>query len=71
MKKVLCLAVLLTSALWANEAADRAAIEATVSALNSLPALARQATRISLPPVSPTPLNWKTSKEVRPGTRVS
>ena len=37
MKKVLCLAVLATSAVWANEAADRAAIEATVATLNTSP----------------------------------
>jgi hypothetical protein len=37
VKKVLCLAILFTSAVWADEAADRTAIEATISALNSLP----------------------------------
>ncbi len=35
MKKVLCLAILFTSALWADEAADRAAVETTIAALNS------------------------------------
>ena len=34
MKIALSLAVLLTSALWADEAADRTAIETTISALN-------------------------------------
>ena len=37
MKIVLCLAILATSAVWAEEAADRAAIEATVAALNTSP----------------------------------
>jgi len=35
VKRVLCLAFLFTSALWADEAADRTAIETTISALNS------------------------------------
>ena len=39
MKTVVCLAVLLTSAAWAEEAADRVAIEATVAGLNTAPAL--------------------------------
>jgi len=34
VKVVLSLAVLLTSTLWADEASDRASIEATISALN-------------------------------------
>jgi hypothetical protein len=38
VKGVLCLAILATAALRADEAADRAAIEATVSALNTTPA---------------------------------
>ena len=37
MKVVLCLAILVTPALWADEAADRKAIKATVAALNTLP----------------------------------
>ena len=37
MKRALCLAILFTSALWAEEAADRAGVEAIVSALNSSP----------------------------------
>jgi hypothetical protein len=37
VKRALCLAVLLTSALWADEAADRTAVETTISALNSPP----------------------------------
>jgi hypothetical protein len=37
VKRVLCLAILSTSALWADEAADRTAVEATISALNSSP----------------------------------
>jgi hypothetical protein len=35
--RALCLAILFTSALWADEAADRSAVEATISALNSSP----------------------------------
>ncbi len=35
MKIVLSLAILLTPALWADEAADRAAVETTIAALNS------------------------------------
>jgi hypothetical protein len=38
VKIVLGLAIVLASAVWADEAADRAAIEATVSALNTSPA---------------------------------
>jgi hypothetical protein len=34
VKRALCLAILFTSALWADEAADRAAVETTISALN-------------------------------------
>jgi hypothetical protein len=37
VKVVLSLAVLLTSALWADEVADRVAIEATIAALNATP----------------------------------
>lgn len=37
MKTVLCLAVLLAPAIWADETADRVAIEATVGALNTWP----------------------------------
>jgi hypothetical protein len=37
VKIVLGLAIVLTSAVWADEAADRAAIEATLSALNTSP----------------------------------
>jgi hypothetical protein len=37
VKIVISLAILLTSAAWADEAADRASIEATVSALNTSP----------------------------------
>ena len=37
MKYVLCLGVLVASAVWADEAADRAAIETTISALNTSP----------------------------------
>lgn len=36
-KTALGLAILFTSALWADEAADRSAVEATISALNSSP----------------------------------
>ena len=39
MKTVVCLAVLLTSAGWADEATDRVAIEATVARLNTSPSL--------------------------------
>lgn len=39
MKIIACLAVLLTSAAWADEAADRVAIEATVAGLNTTPSL--------------------------------
>jgi hypothetical protein len=35
VKIVLCLAILITPALWADEAADRTAIKATIAALNS------------------------------------
>jgi hypothetical protein len=38
VKIVLGLAIVLTSAVWADEAADRATIEATVSTLNTSPA---------------------------------
>jgi hypothetical protein len=38
VKKALCLAILFTSALWADEAANRAAVEATISGLNSFQA---------------------------------
>ena len=38
MKRAICLAILFTSALWADEAADRTAVEATMSALNVTPA---------------------------------
>lgn len=37
MKIVLCLAILVTPALWANEAADRTAIAAAIAALNTSP----------------------------------
>ena len=37
MKIVLCLAILVTPALWADEAADRMMIGATISALNTSP----------------------------------
>ena len=37
MKTALGLAILFTPAIWADEAADRAAVEATISALNSFP----------------------------------
>lgn len=39
MKTVLCLVVLLASPGWADETADRAAIEATLAALNASPSL--------------------------------
>jgi hypothetical protein len=39
VKTLVCLAGLLTSAVWADETADRAAIEATVAALNTSPSL--------------------------------
>ena len=38
MKIVLCLAILVTPTLWADEAADKAAVEATIAALNNSPA---------------------------------
>ena len=37
VKTALGLAILFTSALWADEAADRAAVESTISALNTSP----------------------------------
>jgi len=39
VKIVACLAILLASAAWADEAADRVAIEATVAGLNTPPSL--------------------------------
>lgn len=35
MKRVLCVAILFTPALWADEVADRTAVEAAISALNT------------------------------------
>ena len=37
MKAIVCLPLLLTSFAWAEEAADRMAIESTIAALNELP----------------------------------
>jgi hypothetical protein len=39
VKFVLCLAVLVTSAAWADETAERSAIEATIAKLNTSPSL--------------------------------
>ena len=36
MNRALCLAILLTSPLWADEVADKTAVEAVISALNTL-----------------------------------
>jgi hypothetical protein len=45
VKFVLCLAVLVTSAAWADEPAERSAIEATIAVLNNSPSLPNLFTR--------------------------